>query len=474
MTETAVKLKSSEKQKQPGKSKLALRNGIFLVKGIPFTVKGVCYSPIKAGYSWNNYDWWSDPESYNSDFPLIASMGANCVRTFGVSNNEASVKAVLDSAAANGLYVIVGFSVPWEIDYGNAENRKAIVDEFCQFVDKWKAHSAVLIWCFGNEVDMHSKNVSGWYKLVEEACKAARVVEGLKDYHPIMTANQELKGIEKSDPLVPALDLWGLNVYRGKTFGALFNEYRSDKPFIMTEWGCDVFDARTQSPNEEMQSKYIESQWQEIKAHLVTEDPRAKCLGGLVFEWSDEWWKGASTPFTPSTIGQGGISGCSVHDTVPDWTNHNYEDIFMNEEWWGIVGINFGSYERTKRLSYYTLSGLWGGSSIHGKENESENSKIFENEIWGYQNTVFVNCGSSTKIKVCVRKETQIDGEIFTPSGEKIAELRDFVLVDRYYESYWNGKDLNGNYVKYGAYICKLTAVSGKKEEIRYCKIAII
>ncbi len=90
-------------------------------------------------------------------------------------------------------------------------------------------------------------------------------------------------------------------------------------------------------------------------------NPKGNCIGGTLFEWHDEWWKGNEN--IPSTW--------SVHDEAGHWQNTSYhfdaygaDKLNMNEEWWGLVSLNpkkrTGTvHERLPKESYTVLKELW-------------------------------------------------------------------------------------------------------------------
>ena len=135
----------------------------------------------------------------------------------------------------------------------------------------------------------------------------------------------------------PWVDVWGLNVYRGLSFGSLFTEWAavSDKPMFVSEYGADAWDSRVNRVDVASQAEAVEALTREIMASDVA-------LGGTLFEWSDEWWKDEGGD--PWVQDSGGIApGGGPH---PDAT--------FNEEWWGVVDI-----DRNTRPAYTRLQRLY-------------------------------------------------------------------------------------------------------------------
>ncbi|MHB9156309.1 MAG: glycoside hydrolase family 2 TIM barrel-domain containing protein, partial [Endomicrobiales bacterium] len=139
----------------------------LLVDGQPFTIKGVCYSPVPVGSNWS-YPWGDNSLIYEADMRLIKAMGANTVRTYQERN---ITQGFLDAAQRNGLYVIVGWTEElWDKDFSTPAARTAYLDHFEAFVNTWKAHPAVLMWCFGNEIEEHTlSGKPNWYLLLNQA-----------------------------------------------------------------------------------------------------------------------------------------------------------------------------------------------------------------------------------------------------------------------------------------------------------------
>jgi hypothetical protein len=222
--------------------------------------------------------------------------------------------------------------------------------------------------------------------------------------------------------------------------------------------------------DQNMQASYITSQWGDINSNLTSNGNA--CLGGLVFEWCDEWWKGDTISNTPSTIGGGGVKGVSYHDIETDWINSAYtDDPDMNEEWWGIVSVAAGTTARTARLVYYSLKNLWNPSLV---ASSLTNAAPIQGEVKSYPNP-FVAGRDKARIEFTVNGSPQLEVEIFDLRGNKIYQQNNISsLGSGLMSADWDGKDDNNNFVTAGLYICRVKAKLAGMEEIKYRKIALV
>jgi hypothetical protein len=329
----------------PGASKVKVIGRQLFVDDNLFTVKGVCYSPTPVG-EYHTYDWSIYPDNYGKDFALLRAMGANTIKLY----KPPTQTEAMDTAYLNGIYVIMDYSISWSANVSDPTTRENIKSGFLDMVNTWKDHPAVLMWNLGNEMNAHVSSLSDWYSLVNECAQAVHSVD---PNHPVTAACQDVTGgiegqIGIYDSLVPHMDIWSVQIYRGNSFGGLFATFagKSSKPLLLTEFGCDAYNGTIGSEDQSTQSTYIDSQWAEINNNLSSTNASNVSIGGCVFEWSDEWWKHS-----------GGAN--SVHDTATDWTNPNYPDPNMNEEWWGIVSVAPDTYHKTQRQAWYALQGWW-------------------------------------------------------------------------------------------------------------------
>jgi len=106
-------------------------------------------------------------------------------------------------------------------------------------------HPAVLMWALGNEW-----NYNGLYTNLSHADSLARIneaaalVEAADTAHPVITVYGEVPTAATLGAM-PAIDVWGINAYRGIGFGDLFTtgQGRSEKPMCLSEYGADAYNA---------------------------------------------------------------------------------------------------------------------------------------------------------------------------------------------------------------------------------------
>ena len=349
----------------------------LLVNGTPFTVKGVVYSPVPIGEDPNASpygDYFTAPYSalHNRDLPVLRTLGANAVRLYHWEKTADHFN-FLDQAFNGGLnpiYVIAGYWINegLDIDPISPTNvRNQIKADFQAMVAAHKDHPALLMWSVGHNLnlpDAYGTNPTHLFSLINDLAEAAHLEEGAKA-HPVTTAlaDQDLAAtLSGFEGAVPALDLWGANVYRGSSFGTLFSDIGSisQKPLLLLEYGIDAYD-NTRGNEYELtgnstRTDVTEGLWKEIAAHGQT------CVGGTIMSYSDEWWKGrytgdASCPADPDPARHGRCGFATI--TQPDG--------YANEEWWGIVRVldnGTGPDQVEPRAVYYRLQYLWGANTL--------------------------------------------------------------------------------------------------------------
>jgi beta-galactosidase/beta-glucuronidase len=367
-----------------------LENGHYqlMVGNKPYLVKGVCYNPIPIGAN-HEYDWWSDPaKPWMADGKLMKEMGINTIRLYQAHKNKQEVHQLIRDLYDNyGIRTILGHWLGfWEYPcpfYGNREFQERVKKDVLDMVKEYKDEPGVLMWILGNENNYSCLGrVNPWtsdevdkekdpakkkdirmriyYSYVNDISKEIHKID--KD-HPVALGNGELTGLEYANKYCQDVDLVACIIYRGKTFSNLFRSLRVtfDKPVVMAEFGADCYDAKLKAEDQDMQAYFLESQWRQIYENLAN-NPKGSgnCVGGTMFEWTDEWWK----------HNQDFEDGWKTHDTESNWSNGSYYfdiDVVgnknMNEEWFGIVAISEdlenGLNKRIPRKAYYTVREFW-------------------------------------------------------------------------------------------------------------------
>jgi hypothetical protein len=215
-----------------------------------------------------------------------------------------------------------------------------------------------------------------YYSFVNDIAKEVRKID---PGHPVALGNGELIGLDTASLFCPDIDLIACIIYRGKTFGNLFKSLKAtfDKPVLLSEFGADSYDAYLNKEDQNMQAFFLESQWRQIYENLANnKDGAGNCLGGTIFEWTDEWWK----------HNEDDPESWKVQDTESNWSNGSYYfDIQaqgnknMNEEWFGIVSLSEelenGINKRIPRKSYYVIREFWKNPVLKKNNNKKENNK---------------------------------------------------------------------------------------------------
>jgi hypothetical protein len=342
------------------------------VNGQPFTIQGVGYAPTPIGADPElgnpNGDNFTAASSalYQRDLPLLRAMGANTLRLWGWEINRDHT-AFLDAAYNQGvrpIYIIASYWLNAGLDLNDPAVRSQQIANFRQMVAAHKNHPAILMWMIGNELNapwMYG-NSDALFSLINEMALAAHQEEGAS-YHPVTTPLADvnlISTISQRDSAMTNLDVWSVQVYRGNTFGTLFDDYAaaSSKPLLISEYGIDAYDDQAQAEYELVgaprQAEYAADLWEEIEAHTSV------CSGGSIMAYSDEWWKGkyGQNDATHTTCPEG---SATTHSAC-GYAASSHPDGYANEEWWGIVRpVKNGSNPdlMQPRAAYRALQSLW-------------------------------------------------------------------------------------------------------------------
>ena len=345
----------------------------------PYIIKGINWQPATRAEEFF-FDWpgrnppgyvalnsWLKSQvlaHYQQDLALISQMNANTVRVYVDFDTDPAVYSqILNACWQKNIMVIMTVAYSKE-DIDSAK--------YFSIVNLYKNHPAILMWSLGNEWNL-SYNLYYGYASVAEAAQATQLaaerIKFIDPNHPVSSClgdrfddADSTNTIASILSICPAIDVWGINVYRGLSFGDLFSRWQSltAKPLYISEFGTDSF--RTTSftgPNntpagldgsqaancqggddEQMQADMVLSLWRQIKMNLPAFNPQGSCLGGVVFEFNDELWKVGNYH-----VGLGGLVDYNNPPGNHSFNDYNDEgfvmrsqpDMVNNEEHFGVV-----------------------------------------------------------------------------------------------------------------------------------------
>lgn len=422
--------------------------GLYL-NNEPFTVKGVNYSPIPIGASFDDDDKIGDVffDFFNPvhkvDFAKMREMGTNTIRIYSLfpwhpqkgkslprdhtrffdlayNGGDHPIYVWVSYPISNGIfrYKVVkekpsdGWFVETSGKYFVEDNRKepgfnwlgnqtaemrkiSDAEAFIAIAKKYAAHPAVFGWVLGNELNspQNRANPKYWNYLNTLAGELKKIDPTKLIMVALIDDSMEtLQWVNKLKVDLSNIDIWGINSYRGSVQpglnnfgqgeGSLFVEYAkyTNKPLIITEFGVpsttrqDIVDrgivpctgedhqylvescpaSSVVAVDSDHVAEYIEGHWKDILDHAPI------VLGGIVFEWQDEYWKVSH---------QG--KQCKHHQHQSCGVNVNFPGGCWDEAAFGIHAVNlrrksstdfpypFIPDERIPRAHFETLKRLW-------------------------------------------------------------------------------------------------------------------
>ncbi len=356
----------------------------LLVDGQPYFVKGMNWSYIPIGENYA-YDLWSQPDAFIEDalrqeMGLLRAAGINSIRQFpGIPPRW--VEYIYDTygitTMINPLVGRYGTTIDgtWTpvVDYSDDKTRQALREQTLAAVAPYKDTRGVLLFLLGNESnyglvwdsfeiedlppeEQNAARARYLYSLFGEITEA---IQAQDSHHPVAICNGDLQYLSIIKEELPTLDVFGTNVYRGRSARDLYDRVKDELglPVMYTEFGSDAFNARLGREDHLLQASYVKDQWEELYEHTWGKGLSGNAIGGYTFQWSDGWWK------------YGQDKNLSIHDTTASWANGGYpEDLApgqnnMNEEWFGIAAKGptqpDGSFRTYPRAAYYVLQAAY-------------------------------------------------------------------------------------------------------------------
>ncbi|MBU2265962.1 MAG: hypothetical protein KJ977_02880, partial [Candidatus Omnitrophica bacterium] len=357
----------------------------------PFMIKSITYGPTRVGESpddgtmqnWGTQDLnnnqlidapfeaWVDKNQNNlkdddektvGDFALLKGMGANSIRLYH-QPSELNKKILRQMHGKYGIYILLGdflgkytlgSGADWDpgTDYDNPDQKQKMLASVEKMVREHQDEPYVLIWLLGNE-NVYGlgcnadKKPESFFKFANEAALLIKSLDSKK--RPVAIVSGDILYLDIFAKNCPDIDIFGTNAYRGKYgFLDIWDEVRrvSGKAAMITEYGTSSFSKGYSLKESELyQATYHKACWNDIICNSAGFGA-GNAVGGIAFEWLDEWWKA----YKPN-----------YHDRKGLFSGP-FLDGYMHEEWLGLCGQGDGSqspYLRHLKEAYFTYKELW-------------------------------------------------------------------------------------------------------------------
>jgi hypothetical protein len=354
--------------------RLSVNGNSFMINGMNWD-----YFPIGTNYS---YSLWNQSEdvikaALDAEMSLLKNMGVNTIRVYtGIQPKWITyiyetygIHTMLNHSFGRYGLTINGAWVA-KTDYSDATTQAILLEEMKAVVSEYKNTPGLLMYLLGNEnnyglvwkgaetedlpINEDDYSVAAKY-LYQMFNKAAVLMKAIDGSHPVAICNGDLGFLDIVAKECKDVDIYGTNMYRGKSFGDAFKRVENElnMPIMFTEFGADAFNAVTNEEDQKMQAHFMVENWREIYQNAAGLGKAENSLGGFTFQFSDGWWKFGQT------------KDLDVHDNNASWSNGGYYIDFkegknnMNEEWFGICAKGptnaAGLYTLYPRAAYYSL-----------------------------------------------------------------------------------------------------------------------
>lgn len=389
----------------------------LFVDNKPYIIKGMAYTATTVGLSPDNgtlndqTDWMASDVNKNGkidgpyeafvdknknnkqdpdeptvgDFKLMKDIGVNTIRLYHHAHNKELLKDGYENYGFMylmgdffGMYA-VGSGAKWYegTDYTNEEHKKNMMESVKQMVLEYKDEPYILMWVLGNENNYGFVGTEGvepglgcktreqpveYYTFVNEV---AKMIKSLDPNHPVAICNGEVGFLEYFAKYAPEIDVFGVNSYRGPHgFGrSLWEDVKdfTDKPVLITEYGCPSFILGKEELAEQKQMEYHKGNWEDIEYNLAGSG-FGNALGGVCFEWIDEWWKAGPPPQLDPFKQEYEGWDFKKKTRIPGNFMGPFPDGWLHEEYLGLMSQGDGSsspFLRQLRKSYFWYKENW-------------------------------------------------------------------------------------------------------------------
>lgn len=314
--------------------------------GVKLFVKGFVYSPAPIGKTVGDKPLLDDSlrddneAIWSRDLPRMRAAGANAIHVYNVvpppyDSNTGPISKFLTAAWNGGnhpVYVIMSvyFTGDKLLDQGAVN---ALANQYHDLDKKYAKYPAVMGVAISNEIGAENfiQNPTWWknFNVIANAARKGFADGG--DASKIVTTSEadgNIGAVKFGEQNNAAVDVWGINIYRGRTFTNLFAQIKqfTKKPVLLTEYGASaayhpgwkntyswdnspggVGQCTPDNPSGSTSKSDIAelpASGNPKMAGLVDlvqnnaewlykgwKNENAVVSGGFYFEWTDEWWK---------------------------------------------------------------------------------------------------------------------------------------------------------------------------------------
>ena len=357
----------------------------LLVDGKDFMINGMNWDYVPIGKNYEYSLWKQSDElikaALDAEMSLLKNMGVNTIRVY----TGMQPKWITYVYETYGIYTMLnhtfgryGLTINgvWTpvTAYKDPKTKILLLSEVTAMAKEYKNTPGLLLFLLGNENNYglfwsgaetedfpegdEKKKFIGerlgrpMYKLMNDA---AIKMKSINNNLPIAICNGDLLFVEIIAEECTDVDIYGTNMYRGKSFTDAFERVKKelDMPILFTEFGADAFNVISNKEDQEMQAFYMVENWKEIYQNAAGLGKSGNAIGGFTFQFSDGWWK------------YGQIKNLTIHDNNASWYNRGYyldiegSNNNMNEEWFGVCAKgptnSKGLYTLYPRAAYFAL-----------------------------------------------------------------------------------------------------------------------
>lgn len=265
----------------------------LVVNGEDFMINGMNWDYFPIGTNFN-YSLWKQSDdvikgALDAEMGLLKNMGVNTIRMYtGVQPKW--IKYIYENY---GIYTMLNHSFgrygltinrAWVAvtDYRGPATQELLMSEVSKMTEEYKNTPGILLFLLGNENnyglfwagaetedfpdeedkrrEVGEKRGRPMYKLMNDVAVKMKSIDSA---HPVAICNGDLLFADIIAEECQDVDIYGVNMYRGKTFGDAFERVKNelDKPMMLTEFGADAFNAISNSEDQKMQAYYMVENW---------------------------------------------------------------------------------------------------------------------------------------------------------------------------------------------------------------------